>query len=84
MYIDSHMKSTQPPKLVNGPGFYLRVWRAERGLTICAAAKYFGISSSQLSLIERRNRNASPALAAKFAEATGGPIEVFLGVEVTR
>lgn len=65
-------------------GFYLRVWRAERALTKDASARFFGIGPSQLSLIESGRRNASPEVAAKMADATGAPIELFLGIAVTR
>ena len=65
-------------------GYWLRVWRAERDLTRSQAAQLFAIKQSHWSLIERGLRNAGPALAAKLAEATGQPIELFLGISVPK
>ncbi len=65
-------------------GYYLRVWRAERDLSIGQAAEVFGVSPSFWSLLEDGRRNASPKVAAELANATGQPIEIFLGIEVTR
>ena len=67
-----------------GPGRILRVWRAERDLTIADAAQLFRLSASQWSLIEAGKRNASPELAVKLAAATSAQIEYFLGIKVTR
>lgn len=62
-------------------GYYLRVWRAERNLSMYEAAPVFGIKSSMWSLLEDGLRFASPRLARKLAKATGGPLEVFLNME---
>lgn len=64
--------------------YYLRVWRAERDLTTAEAAAVFGLHPSHWSLMERGKRNASPKVAAHLAAATGQPIEMFLGIAVTR
>jgi len=65
-------------------GYYLRVLRAEQNWQQAEAAAYFGISPTHWSLLEAGKRNASPELAVKFAFVTGVPVELFLGVEVTR
>ncbi len=62
-------------------GFYLRIWRAERDLTIAKAASLFGINPSHWTLIEHGKRNASPLLAQQLADATGQPIQMFLNME---
>ena len=72
------------PKVKKNKGYPLRVWRAERDLTIKAAAKFFRVSAGHWSLMENGLRHASPRLAARLAEATGAPLEVFLGIKVTR
>ena len=36
------------------------------------------------SLMENGHRNASPKVAAKLAKAMKAPLELFLGIEVTR
>lgn len=58
-------------------GYYLRVWRAERDLSIRNAASSFGITPSHLSLIESGLRGASPDVAIAMAAATGAPIDTF-------
>ena len=70
--------------IVTGPGFHLRVWRAERNLSIKAAAKLFRVTPSHLSLIESGKRHAGAPLAFRIARATKAPIETFLGVKVSR
>ena len=72
------------PAIVTGPGYHLRVWRAERNLTIREAAKLFRVTASHLSLVEAGKRLASPTLAYRMAQATKAPIETFLGVRVSR
>ena len=65
-------------------GYYLRVWRAERDLTIAEAAATFRVNPSHWSLVEAGKRNASPRLAAHLAAITGQPIEMFLGIPVPK
>lgn len=81
MYCDPRMKL---PSVKKDAGYYLRVWRAERNLAMFEAAEYFGIGPSHLSLIESGHRNASPKHAVKMAKATKAPVELFLGIAVTR
>lgn len=72
------------PRIKKDRRYYLRVFRAEYDLSQSAAAKMFGVSASHWSLLEDGKRLASPQVAAKLAEATKAPIELFLGVEVSR
>lgn len=64
--------------------YYLRVWRAERDLTVAQAAALFNLHPSHWSLMESGKRNASPKVAAHLAAATGQPIEMFLGIAVPK
>lgn len=73
-----------PKRTKKDRGYYLRVWRAERDLTIAQAAKVFRMDPSHWSLIEAGGRNASPKLAAKLAAAVGQPIQMFLGIPVPK
>lgn len=62
-------------------GFYLRIWRAERDLTIKKAASLFSVTPSFFSLLEAGQRFAAPSLAKELSDATGAPLEVFLNME---
>lgn len=72
------------PRVKKDGRYFLRVFRAEHDLTQTAAAKLFGISPSHWSLMEEGKRLPSPQVAARLAEVTAAPIEVFLNVKVTR
>ena len=58
----------------------MRVWRAERDLSMAAAAAMFQIDASHWSLLEAGKRNAGPQLASALAQAIGQPIQLFLGL----
>lgn len=64
--------------------YYLRVWRAERDLSMDDAAKVFRIGPAHWSLLESGKRHASPKLAKRLAQATSQPIETFLGLEAVK
>ena len=66
------------PKVKKDRGYYLRVWRAERDLSVADAAKHFGIGAAHWSLLENNRRNASPSVGAELAKATGTSIELFI------
>ena len=83
--VNYRFRTVRVPKITKrDKGFYLRVWRAERDLTRAQAARVFGINPSHWSLMEDGRRNASPKLAAKLAAATKQPLELFLGIAVSR
>ena len=73
------MKEKQAlPPIVKDVGYFLRVFRAERGLSQWWAAQYFGINPSHWSLLEHQQRVPSPALAKRLSIATGAPFELLL------
>ena len=72
------------PAVKRDRSFHLRIFRATYNLSKYEAAKLLGIGPSHWSLLERGRRNASPSLAAKLAAMTGEPLELFLGIKVTR
>ena len=72
------------PRVIKDRSYYMRVLRAEHGWDQAQAAKFFGLNQSHWSLMEKGRRNASPDVAVKLAQATSAPIELFLGIAVTR
>ncbi len=76
--------ATKARRIVKDRGYYMRVWRAERKMTRVEAAKHFGMGPAQWSLLELGQRNAGAEFAGKLAVEIGQPIELFLGIEVTR
>ena len=59
--------------------YFLRVYRAERGLRQHEAARGFRIKPSHWSLLEAGRRMPGKDLARRLAEATGAPLDVCLG-----
>ena len=72
------------PKVKKDRGYYMRIFRATYGLNRAEAAALFGLNPSFWSLMEAGKRNASPVTAAQLAKTIGAPLELFLGIEVTR
>lgn len=68
-----------PPK--RDLGFYLRVYRAERGMNQMDLAAALGIGASFLSLLERGKRAPGRELMAKMRSLIGIPIHALLCVE---
>jgi len=61
----------------------LRVLRAERGLTLRAAAKLTGVAKETLSALERGQRHPHDPTLAKIAKGYGVPVEDLLGGDST-
>ncbi|GAA2224618.1 XRE family transcriptional regulator [Herbiconiux moechotypicola] len=59
----------------------IRAHRAQRGLTLAAAAKASGVSSAHLSRIENGERSPSIAVLLQLARAYGVPLGVLIGEE---
>jgi len=59
----------------------LRVLRAERGLTLRAAAKLTGVAKETLSALERGQRHPHDPTLAKIAKGYGVPVEELLNRE---
>lgn len=68
------------PKVKKDIGYVLRIYRAERNLSQFSAAKKFDVSPAHWSMLEDGKRRASPGLAKDLADATGAPLELFLGL----
>lgn len=60
----------------------IRTHRAQRGLTLAAAAKASGVSSAHLSRIENGERSPSVAILLQLARAYGVPLGVLVGEEL--
>jgi len=72
------------PRVNKDRGYYMRIFRATYGFSHQQAAEWLGVTPSFWSLLEHGHRHASPKVAVKLAAVTKAPIELFLGIEVTR
>lgn len=69
------------PNVKKDAGYYMRVFRAEHGLTQEAAGEHVGVSGGHWSYIENGEKKPSAALGKRLADLTGGPLGVLLGLE---
>jgi transcriptional regulator with XRE-family HTH domain len=61
----------------------IRTHRAQRGLTLAAAAKASGVSSAHLSRIENGERSPSVTILLQLARAYGVPLGMLVGEELS-
>lgn len=59
----------------------LRLWRADKGLTLGEVADLTGLSVAMLSLVERGQRELAPMTRVRVARRLGVPIRDLFDVE---
>ena len=73
------MKTKEPTPVKKNICYFIRVWRAQNGLTQQQAAEFFGCGRNYVTLIERGTTPPQGALAKRISDLTGAPLELVIG-----